>query len=257
VVSQRQLKPMQCEPEGHLKPHAPQLLSSPVSVFVHTPLQHASPKAAQSRAVWQPQKPTTHFGLLSGHLFPQKPQLLGSVAVSTHCPLQSSLVSGQAHCPMTHSLPPVQTLPHAPQLLGSLAVSTHVPLHEVCPVGQPTTHWLSSHFWPGAQAWPQLPQFAASVRRSVQTPTVPKGTLQQVSLERKHPDAQAPKIQVSHLPESQRETQAPLEHCSQKSELHRDTQVALEHCWHWAESHLDTQCPDPLQISHLALSQID
>jgi hypothetical protein len=68
--------------------------------------------------------------------FPHDPQLLASVCVSTHAPLQSSLPPAHAQAPPAHDVPLGQTLPHPPQLLGSVVVSMQVPLHAAVPVGQ-------------------------------------------------------------------------------------------------------------------------
>jgi len=69
---------------------------------------------------------------------PQVPQLLLSVCVSTHAPLQSVCPVAQllAQEPFEQTCAEVQALPHEPQLAGSLCVLTHWPLHSSWPVAQ-------------------------------------------------------------------------------------------------------------------------
>ena len=58
---------------------------------------------------------------------PHPPQLLLSVSVSTHLPLQRVRPVGQWHCPPAHMAPSFTShcVPHAPQLLESDDVSVH------------------------------------------------------------------------------------------------------------------------------------
>lgn len=63
-----------------------------------------------------------------GHEFPHPLQLLPSVRVSTHLPLQFVKADGQVHFPALHEVPPLQTVPQALQLLLSVVGSMHWPL---------------------------------------------------------------------------------------------------------------------------------
>jgi hypothetical protein len=145
------------------------------------------------------QQPWEHWAP-DPHTSPQVPQLLLSLEVSTHWPLQQ--VSPSAHAPQPvvlvvqvplTQLPDAQTLPHDPQLLGLLEVFTHWPLQQVSPAPQPFphdpqlleslevfTHWPLQQVSPAAQGgsqtlvhvpftqlpdvqtWPHDPQFCES-----------------------------------------------------------------------------------------------
>jgi hypothetical protein len=63
----------------------------------------------------------------------QPPQLLWSVIVSTHVPLQNVVPVPQidAHAPAVHDWPAGHARPQAPQWLLSLDVSTQAPPHIV------------------------------------------------------------------------------------------------------------------------------
>ncbi len=81
------------------------------------------------------------------HTFPQNPQLLGSVWVSTHCPLQH--LSGAqneslqvVHAPPSQWYPGGQTLPQLPQLLLSVCGSAQM-TNDVAGFGQQS--------WPAGQ----------------------------------------------------------------------------------------------------------
>ena len=63
------------------------------------------------------------------HLFPQLPQLLRSVCVSTHTPLQAFFVPGHLQMLAIHVAPTAQTFPHPLQFLPSVVVSTHTLPH--------------------------------------------------------------------------------------------------------------------------------
>lgn len=64
----------------------------------------------------------------AAHLAPQPPQLVGSVAVVAHEPLQFVWPELQ-QIPVKQFWPAAQARPHVPQLLGSLEKLTHFPLH--------------------------------------------------------------------------------------------------------------------------------
>lgn len=72
--------------------------------------------------------------------FPQAPQLLTSLCVSTHIPLQSCLGAAQVgtQAPAVHDCPIGHARPHAPQLLGSVCVSTQAPPQTCRGAGQGT-----------------------------------------------------------------------------------------------------------------------
>lgn len=70
--------------------------------------------------------------------------------------------------PLEHVLPVAQLVVQRPQWFESLCRSTQVWLQFVKPLGQVQSPLLQ--LWPGRQAMPQLPQFAASVRRLVSQP---------------------------------------------------------------------------------------
>ncbi len=62
------------------------------------------------------------------------------------------------------ALPVGQTVVHPPQCSGSLARSMQTPEQLVCPTWQLTTHEPPAQVVPAAQARPQAPQLALSVR---------------------------------------------------------------------------------------------
>ncbi|HUL59622.1 MAG TPA: hypothetical protein VLU43_10125, partial [Anaeromyxobacteraceae bacterium] len=102
------------------------------------------------------------------HTVAQVPQCELSVCRSKHVPLQPVRPGEQQAAP-EQLFPPVQTFPQEPQLFGSVVSSTHA-------VGVTTGH-LSPAQWqaldeqvsPGKQGWPQPPQFATSVLVSTQS----------------------------------------------------------------------------------------
>jgi hypothetical protein len=89
--------------------------------LVHTPFVHVLPPA---------------------HTFPQEPQLLLSVLVSTHWLLQAVSPAPQtsAHTPFVHAVPAPHTFPQEPQLLLSELVFTHELPHFVSPPAQKSVH---------------------------------------------------------------------------------------------------------------------
>jgi hypothetical protein len=99
------------------------------------------------------------------------PQLLVSLWVSTHAPLQSVWPEGQTQLPFVQVAVFGHTLPHPPQLAGSVCSSTHPPLHatsgavHVDPPHAPPVHRL-----PLGQAFPHLPQLLGSEETSVHAP---------------------------------------------------------------------------------------
>src|SRR4051812_15048417 len=109
-------------------------------------------------------------------MLPQAPQLLLSVAGSTHAPPQGISPTRQTimppHLPWAHACPLGHTTPHAPQLFGSLASTTHIPLHMTCPRPghgpPPPLHTPFTQATPLPQALPQAPQLEAFVNKSTQ-----------------------------------------------------------------------------------------
>jgi hypothetical protein len=131
--------------------------------------------------LWQ--TPLTHLASLV-QVLPQAPQLLGSLAVSTHAPLHAAWPVGHWHCPLMQSVPLVQVLPQALQLSmvpswvhaplqQAWPLEQQFPLHRVWPEGQPPPPPLPpplvqaplTQLWPLEQTLPQLPQFLESVWR--------------------------------------------------------------------------------------------
>jgi hypothetical protein len=126
------------------------------------------------------------------HVRPQPPQLFVSCFVSTHSAPQY-VRGAQAASPQT-SGPPFVSLQHwpplhrfqvgnaqltwqAPQLKRSMLVSTHVSPQHIVPSGQgapaaqlPGWQVPTTQNEPGAQALPQVPQLAASLRVSTSHP---------------------------------------------------------------------------------------
>ena len=65
-------------------------------------------------------------------------------------------------------------MPHAPQLARSVFVSTQVLLHTVWLPGQATAHALFTHASPVAQLVAHVPQWRASLVRSIQLRAPPE-----------------------------------------------------------------------------------
>jgi hypothetical protein len=71
-------------------------------------------------------------------LFPQVPQLFGSVTVLVHEPAHAVVPLGQVatHVPLLQlGVLPEQTLPQVPQFFGSVLLFTHEPLQRMVPLG--------------------------------------------------------------------------------------------------------------------------
>ena len=95
---------------------------------------------------------------------PQPPQLLGSVLVLVHAPLQSASGSApQVQVPALQNWPLVQALPHepasrAPQLLLSDSGFTQLPPQSMSVRGHEVTHLPNEHTWAVLrQSLPWLP----------------------------------------------------------------------------------------------------
>jgi hypothetical protein len=71
------------------------------------------------------------------HLVPQAPQLLASVDVFTHAPLQSVCPEEQpVQEPLMHETPEAQVCPQEPQLFVSVCSLTHAFEQRLSPVAQ-------------------------------------------------------------------------------------------------------------------------
>lgn len=167
--------------------------------FVHTKLlAHACPQKPQlplsfvrsthdvpHLAMPAPQF-TAHAPLLQTcppvHRLPHMPQLLPSELTSAHVPAPPPPIPkppmhavspvGQLQLPPLHVAPFGHTLPQPPQSRVFVCVSTHAPFmpHDVSPVGQPAVHVPLTHWLPGPQRFPHVPQLRGSLVVSVHTP---------------------------------------------------------------------------------------
>ena len=106
--------------------------------------------------------------------FPQPPQFVGSLRVSTHDTPVSVVhtVRPPPHAPVLHeplsqTMPAPQTVPHLPQLRGS-AFDTHASPHFI--VSGLHVHAPASHTSEAPQRLPQSPQLFASFLTSVHAP---------------------------------------------------------------------------------------
>jgi hypothetical protein len=138
-----QFEPEQISAEGHVLPHAPQLLGL---------LPRSTQAAPQSVGVL-PMQPVTHieltpkpehWGAVGGQTCPHVPQLAGWVT-SVSQPALGAVVQcahpsahddgGTEHTPALHVVCPatcgfiVQSLPHVPQFFWSVCRSVHAPEH--------------------------------------------------------------------------------------------------------------------------------
>lgn len=154
----------------------------------HVPIRHVSPAAhAGEQGTSAVHDPPMHASP-GAHAFPQKPQLVVLVPVSTHevpqqvaplvqvpdphlqvpsshtsSPVQAGEQGVTTHAPSTHSSPGAQRMPHPPQLAGLLSTSTHAPPQQISvpvhagPVPQRQTPVLQT-LPRGTQFTPQVPQ---------------------------------------------------------------------------------------------------
>jgi hypothetical protein len=104
-------------------------------------------------------------------MWPQVPQFLASLNVSTHAPEQTfGSVDGQRQKPLLQVALDGQTRPQRPQLLRSVCRFTQAPPHAVMPVGQVRAHCPPTQLWPLEQRLPQAPQLFRSVPVLTQLP---------------------------------------------------------------------------------------
>jgi hypothetical protein len=99
---------------------------------------------------------------------PQAPQLVVSLAVSTHTPLHEVVPEGHRQRPVEHDVPAGQRVPQAPQLFESVAVFTQVVPQVTLPAGH--VHAPAVHTCEGPQVTPQAPQLLASTAVLAQRP---------------------------------------------------------------------------------------
>jgi hypothetical protein len=106
----------------------------------------------------------------AGQIFPQVPQLLGSLAVETQAPPHEVWPEAQVllHRPPVQTDPSAHEMPHRPQCRGSLVRFAHWggEPHETLPTGQPQV--LLAQTMPPVQRMPQPPQLFESEVRSTQ-----------------------------------------------------------------------------------------
>ena len=170
IVVSTQMPLQSVSPAGHL--HWPAWhVSPPVQALPHLPqsrrlacrLTHEAPHAVSDASV-HVQAPVVQVWV-APQRFPQVPQLVLLVDVSTHVPLHLVSASGQpaTHMPPVQTKPAPQALPHMPQLVGSEDVSTHVPPTPASLAPQSVVfgghpHAPPVHCMPPVQALPHFPQ---------------------------------------------------------------------------------------------------
>jgi hypothetical protein len=102
------------------------------------------------------------------------PQLLVSLWVLTHAPLQITAPAGHVQLALTQLAPAGQTRPQAPQLFESLPTLVHIVPQQTVPLRQsplvPQVHWPLTQLSPAAQTCPQVPQLLG-VLRAVSQPS--------------------------------------------------------------------------------------
>jgi hypothetical protein len=158
-----QVPALQTWPALQTTPQPPQLAGSVVVCTQALPHRVAFCAQAHTPAL----QPTE----LAPHALPQAPQLLRSLAVFTHEPLQS--VWNGRH--MRRHMPPLQTwlalqvTPQPPQFWPSLRVLTQAPLHEVR-LGLAQLHAPLTHAPPVPHDTPHAPQSLGLVWVLAQVP---------------------------------------------------------------------------------------
>ncbi len=150
LVTQEQMFAKHPWPVPHVVHEGPHALAS---LATHAPAHRCNEPG-------HPQVPPMHCAPVAqtwvGPADPHAPQLLVSVLVLTHVPLQSVRPLGQAHPPPWHVLPPVHVNcePQPPQFVAFgwvfVASFTQAPLHRDRP-GVVQVHWPALHWVPVGQ----------------------------------------------------------------------------------------------------------
>jgi hypothetical protein len=129
----------------------------------------------------------------------QLPQCCASLCRLTQVPPQSLSPLGQTHWPATHCFPPLHAFAQAPQCAASPCRSVQLPLQQLLPPEQspllPQVQALLTQLSPGAQAWPQAPQLAASLAVFTSQPVF--GFLSQSAKPVRQAKPQAPPAQTA------------------------------------------------------------
>ena len=200
---------------GHATPHAPQLLT--LLVLASQPLPGLPSQSAVPEAQRKPHEPaaqTLAAPGLTGHESPHAPQWVTLLVRLTSQPLaglrsQSAKPAEQtkAQEPAAQTAvalaPAEHEAPHEPQFEGSLLVLTHPPPQSESGAAQVATHAPAAHTRPAAQARPQTPQLALSLRLRTSQP------LAALMSQSRKPAAQAV---TPHAPPAQAEVALGSEH---------------------------------------------
>jgi hypothetical protein len=176
---QAHVPPVQAVPPVHVMPHEPQLFGS---VVTSTQLAPQSVWPAGHAAT---QAPIEHTWSAPQTLL-QAPQLLTSVLVSTHTPLQLVCGLAQPQVPPRHVVPLAHTIPHDPQFELSDFKSTHDAAHALRPVPHIASHLPALHTCIAVHAVPHAPQLFGSFAVSTHDPlqvVVPCGQTQALPLQ--------------------------------------------------------------------------
>ncbi len=141
-------------------------------------------------------------GVPDGHTFPQVPQLLGSVLVSTHDPphwVRGGVhITIGVHMPALHDEPDGQTFPHIPQLFGSELVFTHAVPHVTLGGGHGVPHTPPVQLAPSGHLLPHAPQLLVSVDLSTHVPLHRSG-VGEVQLDTQVCDDELQNVLVGHV----------------------------------------------------------
>jgi hypothetical protein len=152
------------------KPHPPQLLG-----LVRRLAQRPKQITWTASGLAQAHVPLSHTPS-SPHEKPQSPQLLESPCVSTQV-VPHFVPVAHAQPPKMQVRSPWHTFPQPLQLSLSVSGLTQTPLHRIRGGKQPLWHDPFWQVWPAEQPWPHSPQFASSLRVSVQASPQQSGAL--------------------------------------------------------------------------------
>jgi hypothetical protein len=161
--------PPHCWPAGQVLPHDPQSFTS-VDVLV----QNVGLTVGQ--AVWPATHETEQDPAVqrspAAHLFPQTPQLFGSVWKAVQnalppVPHAFGVELGQEQPPPAHCCPAAHVTPQEPQSFGSVEVLVQnvgaAVGQAVCPETHESAHEPDAQSWPAGHTVPQVPQLLLSV----------------------------------------------------------------------------------------------